>query len=90
VVISGAFGDEQDDKVTTALRVEQITLAEILDWQSREAFAAAERKRLWNEVRTKLIKGATIEEGPIKAWLEKQFILVRGKKRSARTVLRVI
>jgi len=95
IVLSGGF--ERRHKANGHSRladrtmpvITQLQLARIKERQSKIAYEQDQLSTQWEEVRTNLMRGGTIEEGPIRAWLERRFVVVKGKKRKTRTRLRV-
>jgi hypothetical protein len=83
VVISGRYEkDAKPSPISAALIVSQLRLAEIAELQSRIAYSKEQLSRAWASVREDLTKGASIESGPMRAWLESRIRVSRtGKKR---------
>jgi hypothetical protein len=71
------------------VQISQIRLAEIMDCNKRIATNKRIYKGLWNTVRADLLAGATIEEGPLTAWMDSEYVIVRGKSKYKRTRMRV-
>lgn len=90
IVISGGTEKSQTVlPVTVVPVVSQTRLAEIQDLQSRIAFDKEMLSRKWSLLRHDILKGASIEKGPIRAWLENrlQFSRKPNRKKKIRTRL---
>lgn len=73
--------------------VTQMRLARIQELQSRLAFDRKQLAQEWQTLRQEMIGGATVEVGPIRAWLKSslRYVQVRGsRKRQARTYTTLI
>jgi len=91
VLISGGFSQTtRGTDVQPALLVSQVRLAKIQELQSRAEFSKHELLKEWQDVRESLLKGARIEHGPIRAWIEREVVMRRGQKGYVRLRLRVV